>query len=121
MNLQGGSGVTRVLLADRRGTGRAALAALLCDIPGVVLVGEVGEADALEPAVRDMQPDLVLVDDRLLTGAMNGVERMIVIGLDDDPGFAQRARRLGAITWIPKEHADALLPPMLSDPRGSWR
>jgi DNA-binding NarL/FixJ family response regulator len=105
-----------VLLADRRGTGRAALAALLSEIPGVVLVGEVDETEALDAAVRDTQPDLILVDDRLLDGTVDGVERMIVVGVDDDPGFAQRARRLGASAWIPKERADALLPLLLSDP-----
>ena len=40
---------------------------------------------------------------------------MIVVGADDDPGYAARAERFGAIAWIPKERADSLLPPLLSD------
>ena len=39
-----------------------------------------------------------------MTGA-----RLIVVGVDDDPGFATRARRLGA-DWVAKERAAAVLP-----------
>jgi hypothetical protein len=39
------------------------------------------------------------------------------MGLDDDPSFARRARRIGATAWIAKEHADELLPSALDDAR----
>jgi hypothetical protein len=57
----------------------------------------------------------VVVDDRLLSGALEPDARMIVVGADDDPGFADRAARRGAIAWIPKDRADSLLPLLLPD------
>jgi DNA-binding NarL/FixJ family response regulator len=104
---------TRVLLVDRAGASRSALAALLSGLPGVALVGEVGETQYFDAIVRETCPDLVVVDDRLLTAAADHGARMIVVGADDDPGYAARAERFGATAWIPKEDADSLLPPLL--------
>jgi DNA-binding NarL/FixJ family response regulator len=106
---------TRVLLVDRSGMSRAALATLLSEIPGVALIGELGEPELIDAVVRETGPDVVVVDDRLLHGAGDHLARMIVVGADDDPGYAARAERYGAIAWIPKERADSLLPPLLSD------
>jgi DNA-binding NarL/FixJ family response regulator len=114
MSLERDPDPTRVLLVDRAGLSRAALATLLSGIPGVVLVGEVGEPDDVDAVVRQTSPDLVIVDDRLLPDAGDHAARMIVVGADDDPGYAARAERYGAIAWIPKERADSLLPPLLS-------
>jgi hypothetical protein len=36
-----------------------------------------------------------------------------VIGVDDDPAFPARARRIGAEAWVPKDRADTLLPTVL--------
>jgi DNA-binding NarL/FixJ family response regulator len=116
MEIEHGQGARRVVLADLAGPGRDALAALLAGIPGVVLVGEVGEPDALRSAIREARPDLLLVDDRLVASASVGATKMIVMGADDNPGYAARAGRLGAIAWIPKERADSLLPALLFDP-----
>jgi hypothetical protein len=52
----------------------------------------------------------------LLASAADGGMQMIVVGADDNPGYAARAERLGAIAWIPKERADSLLPVLLFDP-----
>ena len=106
---------TRVLLVDRAGASRSALATLLSGLPGVALVGEVGEPQDFDSVVRQTCPDLVVVDDRLLPDAGDHGARTIVVGADDDPGYAERAERFGAIAWVPKEHADSLLPPLLSD------
>ena len=115
MQLQRDAPRTRVLLVDRSGLSRAALATLLAGIPGVALVGEVGEPDRVDAVFRETSPDVVVVDDRLLHGAGDPRTRMIVVGADDDPGYAARAECFGAIAWIPKERADSLLPPLLSD------
>lgn len=114
MSLRSADGFTRVVLADRSGPGRAAFASLLAEIPGVVLVGEVGEADALPSAIAEADPDVLVVDDRLVAGAPDGALQMIVMGADDDPGFADRAERLGALAWIPKDSADVFLPSLLA-------
>src|SRR6266496_4260517 len=60
------------------------------------------------------RPDVVVVDDRMIDDrplAAYGMDvRVIVMGMDDDRRFAERAERLGAVAWIPKEHADEFLP-----------
>lgn len=108
---------TRVVLLDRPGFGRRALAVLLEALPGVELVAEAGEADELGAALRT-QPDVVIVDDRLLEQACAGQGGvpfpLIVMGVDDDPGFADRAQRAGAMAWIAKDQADAELPGLLA-------
>jgi len=105
---------TTVVLADVAGPGRAALATLLAGIPGIALVGEVGDHETLESVLTETAPDVLVVDDRLLGGAPDGTTKVIVVGADDDPGFAVRAARLGALAWIPKDSADAMLPALLA-------
>jgi DNA-binding NarL/FixJ family response regulator len=110
----------RVLLADRPGFGRTALARLLKDTPGVTLVGKLGKRELIEPAIEETRPEVIVMDDRLLrddhwTGRDLGV-RLIMVGVDDDPGFAARARQIGAEAWVPKDQADAVLP-LLVTPR----
>ena len=107
----------RVLLADRAGFGRTALATMLADT-GVTIVAEVADPDLIESTVEETRPDVVVVDDRLLrderwTGR-DGDARVIVVGVDDDPGFAARALRIGAEAWVPKDHAGSLLPRLLT-------
>jgi DNA-binding NarL/FixJ family response regulator len=107
---------SRVLLADLAGPARGALAALLRGLDGVQLVGEAGGRDELEPALRTTRPDVLVIDDRLLRagGATlpDGV-RVIVVGVDDDPAYAARARSLGADAWVIKDRADDDLPALL--------
>jgi DNA-binding NarL/FixJ family response regulator len=112
----------RVLLADREGVARHALAALLQSLPGIVLVGIVASMEDVTAAMRRERPHVVVVDDRLLrstshvlagTGPTRDPVRVIVVGVDDDPAFAARAQRLGAEAWIAKDRADDELPRLL--------
>jgi DNA-binding NarL/FixJ family response regulator len=109
----------RVLLADVSGAGRRAIATLLRSLPGIALVAEAGDLEELARERRRTAPDVIVIDDRLLAGAGLGPRDadlpLIVVGLDDDPSFARRAQRLGATTWIAKEHAGDLLPEALHD------
>ena len=105
---------TRVLLADLPGPGRSALATLIDDVACVALVGEAGDSESLDVLMRETLPDVVIVDDRLLRAAPEPPTRTIAVGADDDPGFAARAERLGAIGWVRKDLADVLLPPLLN-------
>jgi DNA-binding NarL/FixJ family response regulator len=109
---------TRVLLADHPGFGRTALAMLLRNTPGVILVTNVAEPDQIRPAVEEFLPDVVVVDDRLMRDepwiAQDLGTRVIVVGVDDDPGFAERARHIGAEAWVRKDQADAVLPVLLT-------
>jgi DNA-binding NarL/FixJ family response regulator len=115
----------RVLFADVSGAGRRAIAALLRSLPGVVLVAEVGTTEELARESRRTAPDAIVIDDRLLAtpglGPRDADVPVIVVGLDDDPNFARRARRLGAMTWIAKERADELLPDALDSVRHQRR
>ena len=106
-----------MLLADRAGFGRTALATILADTPGVTIVAKVADPDLVEATVEETRPDVVVVDDRLLgderwTGR-DGPARVIVVGVDDDPGFAARALRIGAEAWVPKDRAGTRLPLLL--------
>ena len=112
---------TTVLLADLPGVGRTALATLLRDTPGVTLMAKLADPHLVGPAVDEFRPDVVIVDDRLLRDepgiARDLGVRLIVVGVDDDPGFAARARHIGAEAWVPKDDADAILPVLLSPGR----
>lgn len=103
----------RVLLADEAGFSRDALVGLLTETPGVELAGVVAEAHGVSPALARLQPDVLIIDDRLLQHLdwlpVDAGLRVIAIGVDDDPGYAARAARLGAVTWLPKERADLLV------------
>jgi len=113
----------RVLLADREGAARDALASLLKSLRGVILVAEAGTRTEIAAAIRRLHPDVVVIDDRLVvnsgehvlagTGPARGPVRVIVIGVDDDPAYAARARRLGAEAWVAKDRADDQLPALL--------
>jgi DNA-binding NarL/FixJ family response regulator len=112
----------RTLLADREGAARHALAALLRDLDDVSLVGVVATREDLPGEVRRLRPDVVVIDDRLLNdgrhpltgiGPTRSQVRVIVVGVDDDPAFAARARQLGAQAWIAKDRADEELPRLL--------
>jgi DNA-binding NarL/FixJ family response regulator len=111
----------RILFADRSGAGRRAIAALLRELPDVALVAEAGDVEELARERRRTAHDVIVIDDRLLGGSALGPRDadvpIIVVGLDDDPSFARRARRLGATAWIAKERADELLPEALESAR----
>ncbi|HEX7298296.1 MAG TPA: hypothetical protein VF257_04770 [Solirubrobacteraceae bacterium] len=122
----------RVLLADVAGAGRRAVAGVLRALPGIELVTEIGTVDELAGELGRSASDVLVIDDRLLTGlGLGPLEAglpVIVIGLDDDPSFARRAERLGAAAWVAKERADELLPCALTRARrpdasrsASWR
>jgi DNA-binding NarL/FixJ family response regulator len=106
----------RVLLADLPGPARRALADLLEEMDGVELVGQVSSGDELGHALDGTRPDVLVIDDRLLRAGGASLPtgpRLIVIGVDDDPGFAARAEALGADAWMVKDGADEQLPALL--------
>jgi DNA-binding NarL/FixJ family response regulator len=109
----------RVLLADVDGAGRRALSSLLDLVEGVTVVGEVARHEDVGAAIRRLRPDALVIDDRLLRagasfGPVSSAPRVIVVGVDDAPGYAARARALGAEAWIAKERAGDELPALLA-------
>jgi DNA-binding NarL/FixJ family response regulator len=114
-----GASTTRVLLADRAGPARRAVADVLNGLDDTMLVGEVDSRTDVAEAVRRLRVDVVVIDDRLLpaqghvldgSGPLVADVRTIVMGVDDHPAFAARARSLGAAAWIAKANADEELP-----------
>jgi DNA-binding NarL/FixJ family response regulator len=109
--------LTRVLLVDRPGSARAAVTGLLMATPDVTLVSTVDSASLVEAAMQETRPDVVIVDDRLLCDerwdGRHRHARLIVMGVDDDPGYPARAARIGAETWVAKEQAAVILPRLL--------
>lgn len=112
----------RVLLADVESSARHAVAALLHSLDGVALVGEVGALADVGAALRRTRAEILIIDDRLLRsidhvlhgcGPLETPVRVLVLGVDDDPAFAARARSLGAEAWIAKDLADDALPALL--------
>ena len=108
----------RVLLADREGAARRALAGSLMAIDGVELTGEVGDTAELADVLRITSSEVLVIDDRLLRDMESLIAglptvRVLVLGADDDPAFAARAHRLGAETWIAKDRADEQLSTLL--------
>ncbi|GAB4447275.1 MAG: response regulator [Chloroflexi bacterium OHK40] len=53
---------SRLLLADDHAVVRAGIANAIADLPGVTVVGEVGDGAALLPAIAALQPDCLLID-----------------------------------------------------------
>jgi DNA-binding NarL/FixJ family response regulator len=106
----------KVLLADRPGAARDAIAGLLVALDGVTVAAEVSAREDVSAAVRGTGADVLLIDDRLIgsgfAGSVDGI-RIIVLGMTDDPAFAARARRLGAQAWVAKERAGEELPRLL--------
>jgi DNA-binding NarL/FixJ family response regulator len=112
----------RVALADRDATRRRSLAAVVGDVAGVTVVGEAGDTRELAKLLRQDHPDVLVVDDRLLShdghalaglGPHRAGMRLIVLGIDPDPAYAARARRLGADAWVVTDRAPEELPRLL--------
>ena len=115
-------GPRRVLLADREGPARRALAGLLRGLDGIVLVAEVGEHEEIAATLRDTRADVLVIDDRLVSkdehvlaglGPQRLGVRILVLGVVDHAGYAARARRLGADAWLEKDRAAEALPALL--------
>ena len=86
--------------------------------------GVIARRDEIAAALRRCAADVLVIDDRLLrnhdrlltsVGADRAGIRVIVLGVDDDPGFSARARRLGAEAWVAKDRAGDELPALLGD------
>ena len=111
--------LTRLVLADPSTRARLALADSLGDLGWLEVMAAAEDGRALAAAVGDRIPDVLVIDDRLLAGDAASFPRLdvhigvIVLGMDDDPAFAARAARQGAVAWLAKERAAEELPGLL--------
>ena len=105
----------RVLIADDHALVRAGIRALVERIDGVVVLGEAGKGSEALDLVRELSPDLILLDITMPDG--NGFEvldqvtklypeiRVIVLTVHEAGEYALRAVREGAAGYLPKSAA----------------
>lgn len=104
----------RVVLADDHALVRAGIRELLV-ARGLDVVGEAGDGRELLQQVRAQRPDVALVD--LSMPLLDGLEttrrvarscpttRVVVLTMHDEEAFVARARRAGAMGFVPKDAA----------------
>jgi len=110
----------RVVLADDHVLMRRSLRLLLDSEEDVEVVAEAADHSAAARHVHGHSPDVLVLDLRMNDGA--GIEavrsfserapgtRTVVLTMEDDPVFAQRALTAGAVAFVAKDLADAELP-----------
>jgi DNA-binding NarL/FixJ family response regulator len=105
--------LTRILLVDDHDLVRAGVRALLERQPGLEVVGEAGDGKQAVSMVRQVRPDVVLMDVNL-PGGLGGFEATEAILADfpethvifltqyEDREYIQRALQVGAHGFLPK-------------------
>lgn len=95
----------RIVLADDHGVLRAGLKALIAEQPDLEVVGEADTADAAVQLVRDLQPDIAVVDIRMpgdgLVAARHIKQdfpnvKVLILSQYDDPAYLRQALSSGA-------------------------
>lgn len=109
----------RLLLADDQALVRGALSALLSLEPDLTVVAEVGSGDLVLEAVREHQPDVVLMDVEM--PGLDGIAatalvrssfpqtRVLMVTTFGRPGFLRRAMHSGATGFVVKDTPAAQL------------
>jgi DNA-binding NarL/FixJ family response regulator len=109
----------RVLIADDHALVRAGIRALVEKIEGVVVVGEAGTGSEALELVRELEPDVMLLDITMPDGGgfevLDQVTRkypeikVIVLTVHEAGEYAIRALREGAAGFLPKSAASTEL------------
>jgi two-component system, NarL family, response regulator NreC len=114
------SEATRIVLADDHVMMRRSLRELLDGEPDFDVVGEAGDHLATVLQVDSQHPNVLVLDLRM--GGTSSIEtlrtlserapetRVVVLTMEDNPLFAQRALTAGAIGFVAKDLADDELP-----------
>jgi two-component system, NarL family, response regulator NreC len=110
----------RVVLADDHMLMRRSLRLLLDGQEGVDVVAEAADLTAVMRQVQRHQPDVLVLDLGMPKGSSVEVIRrlrvqvpvteIIVLTMEDGPGFADQALDAGAIGFVLKDSADTELP-----------
>ncbi|OHV35598.1 MULTISPECIES: response regulator transcription factor [Pseudofrankia] len=103
----------RVLLADDQHLVRGALAALLSLEDDIEIVGQVGRGDEVVAAVRELLPDVVLMDVEMpgidglaAAGAVRAARpasRVLIVTTFGRAGYLRRAMEAGALGFVVKD------------------
>jgi len=109
--------MTRIVLADDHAVVRSGLRLLLDRTDGLEVVAETGDAESALRSTLGHKPD-VLILDLNMPGELTSLEaiprvaevsprtRVVVLTMQEDPEFARRALRAGAVAYVLKEAAD---------------
>jgi DNA-binding NarL/FixJ family response regulator len=110
---------TRVLIADDHALVRAGIRALVEKIEGIVVVGEAGKGSEAIEMVRELKPNLMLLDITMPEGSGFDVLehvtehfpdiKVIVLTVHEAGEYAIRALREGAAGFLPKSAASTEL------------
>ncbi|MFC9324436.1 response regulator [Kitasatospora sp. NPDC057015] len=105
----------RVVLADDQPLVRAALQMVITDAPDLDVVGEAGTGTEAVRLVRELAPDVVVMDIRMpgmdgieatrLVTAGAGATRVVVLTTFDDDDYVYAALRAGASGFLVKDMA----------------
>ncbi|MFP3991426.1 response regulator transcription factor [Streptomyces sp. E11-3] len=105
----------RVVLADDQPLVRAGLRVLTADTPDLEVVGEAGTGAQAVQLVRDLHPDVVVMDIRMpgmdgieatrMVTAGPGTTRVLVLTTFDDDDYVYAALRAGASGFLVKDMA----------------
>jgi two-component system, NarL family, response regulator NreC len=105
-----------IALADDHAVVRSGLRMLLESEPDLAVVGEAGELEQIEQMVEGSSPDVLLLDVHMRGGASLELipalaegTRVLVLTMQDDPGYARTAMRAGARGYVLKEAEDGEL------------
>ncbi len=105
-----------MLLADDHAQMRRSLRLLLDEEQGIEVVAEAGDLGTLARALEHEQPTVVVLDLRMPGGSSGeALERLrerapatrtVVVTMDENPVFAERALASGALGFVTKDLAD---------------
>ncbi|MDX6495445.1 MAG: two-component system, NarL family, response regulator NreC [Gaiellales bacterium] len=107
-----------ILVADYHAIVRAGIRLLLDEEPDLTVVGEAGDGDEAIAKALELAPDVVLLD--VMMPNTNGLDaarrisretscRILMLSMQDDPGYVRRAFANGASGYILKEVAHSQL------------
>lgn len=109
----------RVVVADDHAASRHGLVELLSAEDGFRVVSEAISLDEAFRAAGEQRPDVLLLDLNIPGGSSldaipSILERapgtvIVIVTMQDDPGFERRARALGAAGYVVKDAADTAL------------
>jgi two-component system, NarL family, response regulator NreC len=107
---------TRVVVADDHALMRRALRLLLEGEDGVEVTAEAGDLASLARHVDGHRPDVLVLDLGMLDGSTSDLIRqlrerapqtqIVIVTMEENPVFAQRALAAGAIGFVLKDLAD---------------